>query len=105
MTGGSNPAVPARVVSVVAMGRRDDGRRNMSLLSKGMFGAFAVSLAFGAGAWASDLAGTGEPAAASEATINRAAKADRVTVPNGPVAAAPTRTVSLRLHSLSDTSV
>jgi hypothetical protein len=113
MTGGPNPTVPARVVWVVAMGRRDDRRRNMSLLSRGTFGAAAVSLAFGAGAWASDLAGTREPAAVaettiSEATINRAAKADRVTVPNGPVtagAAAPMRTILLRLDALSDTSI
>ena len=90
------------------MGRRDDRRRNMSLLSRGTFGAAAVSLAFGAGAWASDLAGTREPAAVAEATINRAAKADRVTVPNGPVtagAAAPMRTILLRLDALSDTSI
>jgi hypothetical protein len=110
MAGGPNPTVPARVVLMIAMGRRDDGRRNMSLLSRGMFGAAAVSLAFGAGAWASDLAGTREPAAGAEATINeatinRAAKADRVNVAVTAGAAAPTRTISLRLDSLSDTSI
>jgi hypothetical protein len=75
----------------------------MSQLSRGIFGAIAVSLTFGAALAAGrDLAETQDPAATTEA-INRAAKADR---PDGAVAsAAPTRTISLRLDALTDTSV
>jgi hypothetical protein len=79
----------------------------MSRLSWGIFGTIAVSLAFGAGAYGRDLIRTQEPAqkpAVAEATINRAAKADRATAAGaGPVV--QTRTISLRLDSLSDTSV
>jgi len=78
----------------------------MSQLSRGIFGAIAVSLTFGAVQLAAgrDLAEkTQDPAASSEA-INRAAKADRAggAVDSG---AAPTRTISLRLDALTDTSV
>jgi len=78
----------------------------MSQLSRGIFGAIAVSLTFGAVQLAAgrDLAEkTQDPAASSEA-INRAAKADRAggAVDSG---AAPTRTISLRLDALADTSV
>jgi len=93
---------------MIAMGRRDVGRRIMSPLSKGIFAAITVSLAFGAVAWGRDLAGTRDftgtraPAATSEATINRAAKTDRATAA---AASVQTRTISLRLDSLSATSV
>jgi hypothetical protein len=81
----------------------------MSQLSRGIFGAIAVSLTFGAALAANrDLAGTQVSAASSEAvntsaTINRAAKADRADGAAG--SAAPTRTISLRLDALTDTSV
>ena len=77
----------------------------MSQLSSGIFGAIAVSLALGAVQLAAgrDLAETQDPAATSE-VINRAAKADRAGAAVGS-AAAPTRTISLRLEALTDTSV
>jgi hypothetical protein len=77
----------------------------MSRLSTGIFGAIAVSLGLGAAAWGSDLARTKHPQApqaASEA-VNRAAKTDRAGGAAGP--AALTRTISLRLDALADTSV
>jgi hypothetical protein len=81
-------------------------QKSKDILSKVMFGAVAATLTFGAVqlAFGRDLAGTGEPAAGTpEDAINRATKADRVA---GLVAsAAPTRTVSLRFDSLSNTSV
>ena len=75
----------------------------MSYLSRGILGTILISLTFGAVAWGRDLAGTQKPAGTSAATINRAAKADRAPA----VAAGPeqTRTISLRLDRLSDTSV
>jgi phosphopantothenate synthetase len=82
------------------------GRHQMSKLSTGILGAIAVSLSLGAAQFASgqDLAGTFQiSAGTSEAAINRAAKADRAAVVT--VLAAPTRTISLRLESLADTSV
>jgi hypothetical protein len=77
----------------------------MSQLSSGIFGAIAVSLALGAVQLAAgrDLTETLDPAATSE-VINRAAKADRAGAAVGS-AAAPTRTISLRLEALTDTSV
>jgi hypothetical protein len=75
----------------------------MSQLSRGIVGAIAVSLTFGAALAANrDLGGTQVPAATSEA-INRAAKADRADGAAG--SAAPTRTISLRLDALAATSV
>jgi hypothetical protein len=75
----------------------------MSQLSRGILGAIAVSLTFGAALAANrDLGGTQAPAATSEA-INRAAKADRADGAAG--SAAPTRTISLRLDALAATSV
>jgi hypothetical protein len=73
-------------------------------ISKGILAAAVVSLAFGAVARGRDL--TGVPnviSSAEEATINRSAKADR-TAAVFP-AEVPMRTVSLRLESLSNTSV
>jgi hypothetical protein len=75
----------------------------MSQLSRGILGVIAVSLTFGAAVAANrDLAGTQASAATSEA-INRATKADRADGAAG--SAAPTRTISLRLDALTDTSV
>jgi hypothetical protein len=77
-----------------------------TLLSKGIFGAAAVTLTFGAVQFASgrDLSGTSQIAVtSSEAGINRAAKADRAT---GVVrSSAQMQTISLRVHGLADTSV
>ena len=81
----------------------------MSQLSRGILAAIAVSLMCGVGgavqfAAGRDLSGaTPSSAGISEALINRAAKADRATrLPEGAV---QTRTVSVRLYGLSDTSV
>jgi hypothetical protein len=75
----------------------------MSQLSRGIVGAIAVSLTFGAALAANrDLGGTQTLAVTSEA-INRAAKADRADGAAG--SAAPTRTISLRLDALTATSV
>jgi hypothetical protein len=82
--------------------------------SKGMLGGFALALTFGAVQFASgsDLGGQQVPlqvaplqasVAASETTVNRDAKSDRVAGLAAP--AAQTRTVQLRLASLPDTSV
>ena len=78
----------------------------MSRTSLGILGAIAVSLSLGAAQFASghDLGGTlPVPAGTSDAGINRAAKADRA--PVAAAQAAPTRTISLQLESLADTSV
>jgi hypothetical protein len=82
-----------------------------------IFAAIAVSATLGAAQFASghDLsgaqnpagtqatAGTQPPAGTLETAINRAAKADRAAGVAGP--AAQTRTVSLRLQGISDTSI
>jgi hypothetical protein len=77
-------------------------------VSKGMFGAIALSLTFGAVASGRDLgqqgaAGQVNVADASTASINRAAKTDRGARVAGP--AIQTQTVSLRLNDLANTSV
>jgi hypothetical protein len=76
----------------------------MSKLATGILGVFAVSLGFGAVQLAAgrDLAGTQDPARTSEA-VNRTTKADRAEGAAG--AATASRTISLRLDALSDTSV
>jgi hypothetical protein len=81
----------------------------MSKIFTGILGAIAVSMSFGAVQFAlgRDLSGGMESAKASlgtsEAAINRAAKADR---PAGiSRSAVATRTISLKLDGLSDTSV
>jgi hypothetical protein len=91
---------------LIAVGATDDGGQLMSqnsrrALSRGILGGLAVALTFGAAQFASgrDLGGVTPEAA----TINRAAKADRVARIAGP--AAQTRTVLLRLTGLPDTSV
>src|ERR1700730_16157487 len=89
------------------MGR---GTTNMSQLSKGVIkgilGVVAVSLALGAAQFASgrDLSGRSQASAGTtEATVNRAGKADRAARAAGP--GLQTQTISLRLDSLSATSV
>ena len=78
----------------------------MSQIGNGIFGAVAISLTLGAVQFASGHDLTGRRQVNTDAmvsTINRAAKADR-----GARLAAPagrTRTISLRLQGLSDTSV
>jgi hypothetical protein len=82
--------------------------RIMSQLSRGIFAAIAFSLMCGVGGAVQFAAGhesvaTQNSSGTSEPSINRAAKADRAArMPN---AANPTRTVSMRLYGLSDTSV
>lgn len=78
----------------------------MSQISKVIFVAMAGSLTVGAAQFASgrDLAGLAQgPTGTSEATINRTAKADRIAVAAEPGVA--TRTISVQLNGLSDTSV
>jgi hypothetical protein len=85
----------------------------MSQLSKGIFGTIAVSLTLGTLgavqlAAGRDLAGTQVSAASSEAVntsaaINRVDKADRADGAVGSTAV--TRTISLRLDALTNTSV
>jgi hypothetical protein len=77
-------------------------------ISKGLFGAIALSLTFGAVASGRDLGQQGAAvqvnvADGSTASINRASKTDR----NARVAgsAIRTQTVSLRLNDLANTSV
>jgi hypothetical protein len=89
-------------------------------VSKGVFGAIALSLTFGAAQFASgrDLSDSGlsdaqdrlqsafrdssqEPT--SDVTINRAAKTDRAA--SVVASAAPTRTISLRPQGVSDSSI
>jgi hypothetical protein len=78
----------------------------MSHIGNGIFGAVAISLTLGAVQFASGDDLTGSPQASTGpmvSTINRAAKADRDARLATP--AARTRTISLRLRGLSDTSV
>jgi hypothetical protein len=78
----------------------------MVQIPKGILGAIAITLTAGAVQLASgrDLLGVRQdPAGIAEATINRAAKADRIAGVAAP--AAQTRTIALRLASLPDTSV
>jgi hypothetical protein len=82
-------------------------------ISKGLFGAVALSLTFGAVASGRDLGqqgAAGQVAAsqvnvadASTASINRTTKTDRAVRAAGP--AIQTQTLSLRLNDLSNTSV
>ena len=82
----------------------------MSQISRAGFGAIAISLTLGAVQFASGhdltaglVADLGTASAGAQTGVNRAAKADRVT---GVAAlSAPTRTISIRLDSLADTSV
>jgi hypothetical protein len=76
----------------------------MSQLSRAVFGTIAVSLTLGAVQLAAgrDLIGPEYPAGPSDA-VNRASKADRADAAMRSGAA--TRTISLRLDALADTSV
>ena len=82
----------------------------MSQLSKAIFGIIAVSLSLGAAQLASghDLtdrwqAVTETPTTGIASAINRSSKADRALVVGG--SSQQSQTISLRLESLSDTSV
>ena len=78
----------------------------MSQLFRGILAAGAVTLTFGAAQFAlgRDLSvGQQDPAVATDATVNRAAKADRAARVAAP--ASQSRTISLRLDALSATSV
>jgi hypothetical protein len=78
----------------------------MSQFSRGIFAVLAVSLTLGAAQFAMgrDLTGDLQASAGTPATvINRTAKADRA--PGAAVSPAPTQTISLHLHGVSDTSV
>jgi hypothetical protein len=93
-------------LSVDRQGATDDGGHTMSQLSRGILGAIAVSLTLGAAQFAlgRDLSGRQQdPAGSPEAVINRAVKADRAVGVAG--SGVQTRTISLRLDSLADTSV
>jgi hypothetical protein len=76
----------------------------MSQIVKGIFGALAVTLAFGALQFASghDLVGRQTVSLAPETGVNRTAKADRAAVVPS---ATPTQTIALRFDSLADTSI
>jgi hypothetical protein len=80
----------------------------MSKIFSGMLGALAVSVSLGAAQYASgsDLVGLARQstaaATAPEAAINREAKADRA---NAPANALQTRTISVSVGGLSDTSI
>jgi len=77
----------------------------MSQIHKGIFGALAIGLTLGAVqlAFAHDLIGGRQATAATPETgVNRAAKADRATVPVSPM---QTRTITLRPNEVADTSV
>ncbi len=103
MAGSPNPARSLTLFSLIAMG---EGPTNMSQISRGIFGAIAISLTLGAIPFAAgrDLTGGPQDTAGTPASdINRAAKADREA--GVKASAEPTRTILLRLDSLSDTSV
>jgi hypothetical protein len=75
----------------------------MSQLATGIFGAIAISMTFGVAQFALGRDLSFNPLGGNEAAINRAAKADRAAVVTG--SPMPMRTISLRLDSLSDTSI
>jgi hypothetical protein len=80
----------------------------MSKIFSGILGTLAVSLSLGAAQYASggDLVGLARqstaPQAMPQATINRKAKADRADAPTN---ALQTRTISVSVDGLSDTSI
>jgi hypothetical protein len=80
----------------------------MSKIFSGILGALAVSVSLGAAQYASgsDLVGLARQSAAvattHEAAINREAKADRAGAPTN---ALQTRTISVSVDGLSDTSI
>ncbi len=78
----------------------------MSQNSRVVFGVLAVSLTFGAVQFATGQEFAGRFQALAEPAgsgVNRTAKADRAA--NVPAAAAATRTISLKVDSLAETSV
>ena len=78
----------------------------MSQISKVIFASLAAALSFGAVQFATGQEFAGRFQAVTEPTgidVNRTAKADREA--NIPAAAAPTRTISLKVDSMTDTSV
>jgi hypothetical protein len=78
----------------------------MSRLAIGILGAFALAASLGAAqlALGGDLAfnGSDRSGAANVSVVNRAAKADRAA--KAPASAVQTRTLSLQLNGLADTS-
>jgi hypothetical protein len=84
------------------------GGQAMSKIFSGILGAVAVSVSLGAAQYASgsDLVGLARQstavATAPEAAINRQAKADRA---NAPANALQTKTISVSVDGLSDTSI
>jgi hypothetical protein len=77
-------------------------QKSKDILSTAIFGTIATALTFGAAQLALGRDLGQPPSGTPEAAVNRAAKADRA----GVVAnTAQTRTISLRLDGLSDTSV
>jgi hypothetical protein len=79
----------------------------MSKIVSGILGTLAVSVSLGAAQYASgsDLVGLARQstvAATADATINRQAKADRA---GAPANALQTRTISVSVDGLSDTSI
>jgi len=82
----------------------------MSKIFSGILGTLAVSLSLGAAQYASgsDLVGLARqpaavaPQATPQATINREAKADRADAPTN---ALQTKTISVSVDGLSDTSI
>jgi hypothetical protein len=108
MAGEQNPGGSLALFSRSPFG---EGRAIMLRLATGIYGAIALSLTLGAVQFAlgRDLSGAAQTSAldvldTSAPAINRAAKADRsvgaATAPGG-----QTRTISVRLDGLSDTSV
>jgi len=79
----------------------------MSQIAKGIFGALAIALTFGAVQFASghDLTGRRQlisTAPATDIDINRTAKADRAALKAAP---GPAETITLRTEGLADSSV
>lgn len=76
----------------------------MSRISTGIFGGLAVVLTLGAVQFAAgrDLPSNSTDAASASSAVNRAVKSDRATVQSTGVSS---RTVSVRLESLPNTSV
>lgn len=76
----------------------------MSQIRKGIFGSLAIALTLGAVqlAFAHDLIGGRQAAAAAGTDVNRAAKSDRAAVPASP---GQTQTIALRHDGVIDTSV
>jgi hypothetical protein len=78
----------------------------MSKISKIIFGSLAASLTLGVVQFAAGQEFAGRFQAVTEpagTAVNRTAKADRVD--GVPAAASPTRTISMKVDSLTDTSI